>query len=167
MDTLATSILGTFQADFKSMMNTLCTIDSCETGYQSGPDSVIPGLSVNVVDGTRAGETGPASACGVINWHTDFDHYRGGHARSYITGPVINDFQTVSIFTAAYISALTAKATSFRGAVDAYAGAPFTALTLARLARIRDKQPLDPPVLRAIVGESVRSVIGQQRRRLT
>jgi hypothetical protein len=35
------------------------------------------------------------------------------------------------------------------------------------LSRIRGKQPLAVPVLRSIIGQTVRSIIGTQRRRLT
>ncbi len=167
MDTLATSLLGTYQADFRPMMNAYVNVNQCETTYYVGPTQVTPGLAVNPLAGTRAGTALPASCCGVVNWHTGFDHYRGGHARSYITGPVVGDDQTPSTYTAAYVAALLAKAQSFLGSVNAYAGAPFTSLELAMLTRIRDKQPLTTPVLRPITAASVRTIIGTQRRRLT
>lgn len=167
MDTLATSLLGTYQADFKSMMNAGITIEQCDVLYQLTADSVVPGISLNPVVGTRAGTALPAMCCGVINWHSNYDHYRGGHGRTYLTGPSATDLTNPSIFTSSYKSSLSSAAGSWLSAVNAYAGAPFTALTLCLLRRISDKQPLDPPVLRPIVGQSVRSVIGTQRRRLT
>jgi hypothetical protein len=167
MDALATALLGTYQTDFRPMMTAGLSIIECDTEYQVAPDSVIPGISVNSLAGTRAGNLLPASSCGVISWHTNFDHYRGGHARSYIPGPAFADLQDNHSFFAAYCTSLDAKAASWLGAINAYAVSPFTSLVMSRVARIRDGQPLDPPVLRAITGHSVKPQLGSQRRRLT
>jgi hypothetical protein len=167
MDTFATSILGTYTADFKPLMHAGVTIDRCDAAFWVTGDQVVPGIALNTVAGTRAGTPLTNGTCGVVNWHTNFDHYRGGHARTYIPGPVQNDLNTGATWQNAYKTALGAAATSFLAAVNSYAGAPFTSLQLVMLTRIRDKQPLATPVLRPINSSSVRPIVGSQRRRNT
>jgi hypothetical protein len=167
MDTLATSLLGTYQSEFRPMANVDVLVSSCTVNYYDTGGAVIPGFASNPLAGTRAGGALPASTAGVVNWHTNFDHYRGGHARTYIPGPVTSDMATTSAFSTLYTAALATHASAWRTAINAYAGAPFTSLTFSMLSRIRGKQPLAVPVLRSIIGQTVRSIIGTQRRRLT
>jgi hypothetical protein len=103
----------------------------------------------------------------VINWHTNFDHFRGGHCRTYLPPPVYTDITNPTTWTTTYRNAVAAAATGFIASVNAYSGAPFTTLTLCMLRRVVDKQPLTVPVLRPVVGATSRSIIGNQRRRLT
>jgi hypothetical protein len=147
-------------------MHAAANINECAAEYQVGPDSVIPGLATNSLAGTRTGSASPASSCALISWHTDYDHYRGGHGRTYLPGVPISDTTALTI-TSTYQALVLGHATAWRTAINAYAGAPFTALVYSRVSRFRDKQVLDPPVLRAIKSESVRLGLATQRRRLT
>jgi hypothetical protein len=166
MDTLATSILGTYQADFRSLMSANNTVQSCSLEFQVTADSVIPGLSVNPLAGTRAGAVLPASVCTCINWHTDFDHYRGGHARTYLSSGCQGDAGNTA-WNTTFRSAVQSAAASFLTALNAAHAGSITAIQFGMLTRIRDKQPLAVPVFRPIISSSVRAVFATQRRRLT
>ena len=167
MDSLATALLNTYQLEFRPMMQNGVNINECDATFFVSSSSVIPGTAVSSLAGTRAGTALTAQVCGVVNWHTNFDHYRGGHSRTYIPGPVTADLANQHSFLSAYTSALATHAGSWRTAINAYAAAPFTSLTHSMLNRIRDKQPLAVPELHPITGQTVRVVCGTQRRRLT
>lgn len=166
LDALATALLNSYQLNMRPQMVNNVNINSCEVGWQAAPDSVIPGLAISPLAGTRTGSALPAQVCAVVNWHTSYDHYRGGHGRSYIPAGVTTDLANQTTWTAGFQTSMTAKATSWRGAINAYAVSPFTSLTMSRVTRIRDHQPIDPPVLRPITAETTRLILGTQRRRL-
>lgn len=166
MDTLATSILGTYQADFKPLMSSSWKISRCDLEFQVAPESTVPGLSVNTLAGTRSGTALPPQLCTCINWHTDFDHYRGGHARTYLPGPTVSDTLN-NTYTSAYLASALSAAQSFRTALNAATAGSITSVTFIMLTRIRDGQPLATPVQRNIQSVSVRAVYATQRRRVT
>lgn len=167
MDTLATSLLGTYQSEFRPMYHVGITISECDVEYQVSADSVIPGVATNPLAGTRSGNALPGQVCQLVSWHSDHDHYRGGHARTYFASPTVTDQANTSSWTTGLVSALSGHAAAWRTAINAYAGAPFTSLTMCMLTRIRDGQPLSTPVLRPIVSSAARAKIATQRRRLS
>lgn len=166
MDALATSLLGTYQATFRPLLSTTWKINQADLTFQVAPESVVPGLAVAPLAGTRTGTALPPQLCTVLNWHTDFDHYRGGHARTYLPGPTVGDTVT-NAWTAGFVTSATSAAASWLGAINAAHAGAITSLTFKMLTRIRGGQPLAVPVLRDIKSSSVRPIYGTQRRRVT
>lgn len=114
--------------------------------------------------GDTDGDPLPSSACTVIQWHP-YPSYRGGKPKMYLPGPNNTHLLSPKEYASSFVSDLATAAESF----IATATASFTGLgdcVPSFLERIRDKAPLETPVLRPITAVTVESRICSQRRRL-
>lgn len=106
----------------------------------------------------------PQSTSMCITWKIE-RHYRGGHPRTYL-GPVRSGaIESPTSFTAAYVTAAAAGATSFLAGVNTLTmtGLPVRLVTVHRY---RDKVQLAVPTISPILSAVCDSRIDTQRRRL-
>lgn len=104
------------------------------------------------------------AACAVIDWSIT-DYYRGGHPRTYMPGVPSGSVNTGRTLGGTYRTNLTSGANAYIAAVNAITHGGISAVALGTVRFASGNAWLSPPVFRAYQSSSVRSVLGNQRRR--
>lgn len=140
--------------------------ERCEVTYYRGGESVWVGEHSGAVAGTLTGAELPSSATCCISWRITAASYRGGHGRTYLPTPTVNQMGTVNQWTLTYKNAVANSAVAFLLDCDSLGVHSAGDFNLCVLRRYRNKEVLDPPELHNIVSASADQRIDTQRRRL-
>jgi hypothetical protein len=104
-----------------------------------------------------------STAC-VISWPVN-RRWRGGHARTYLTGQVIADVQNGKQWTSTYQAAVATAATTFRNSLNALSqqGAPWSMVLVSYTGK---DLTVSYPFVIPVNAPTVHPRIDSQRRRL-
>lgn len=123
------------------------------------------------VDGADTGtgpgtvQCAPPQVCILINWSIA-GSYRGGHPRTYIPGPPIDNINENGTIVTADRTQFSTAAANFLSDVNALAPGGFTAVQLGTFRFFRHHLAVDPPVFEPFLGGTCNTLVATQRRRL-
>lgn len=165
MDYVAGQMLALYAAPIKLTAHSSWSVETVTAVLHLATDSTRTGFAAGHTAGTRAGSGTPVQVAACISWHTDFDHYRGGHPRTYLAGVPVNDCGS-NQFVSAYTTVVQSSANTLLSNWNGIAHGNVDSVTLGVLRRVRNGQPLDPAVFHAFTAGSCDGRIDTQRRRL-
>jgi hypothetical protein len=106
-----------------------------------------------------------ASACYVVQWKISA-YYRGGHPRSYQTGPTAASVTNGSQISSGAVSAMASAWNSFRNSLNAFTTTNITGIVMGTLSFQTGNAWRTTPVFRAFTSVAVSNILGSQRRRI-
>lgn len=136
LNTMATAVRTAFGTQLKALMsgyNTLLQTTCADLGSNAG----LQGLDGTQVPGTRAGSSGIAQLCALIN-HKIARKYRGGKPRSYLPFGLGGDLQDPQTWNTTFSGNLQTGWTAFLAAIT---GGTFGAITGLKHCSVSYYQP--------------------------
>jgi hypothetical protein len=129
-------------------------------------DEAFDAYELTAIAGTASEGALPASVACCVSWKVAA-HYRGGHARTYLSGQDSGSLGNVTTWAGGFITNVNTNAAAFHDGVEGLTpGDGITSVEHGVVSFINNSAWRDPPVFRRIITGTADSRVDTQRRRL-
>lgn len=167
LNALAAACRAKYATRFLPLLRTEVELQNTQVVLYSAGDALEGHDGTIVTGGHSTGARLPANVACCVSWPIA-PVYRGGHARSYLTGLTSDQVAAVNTFDATFLTTLRAAANSFHTDLEAITGISSSITTIEHgvVSFVRAGAWRTPPVFYRITGAAVDGRVDTQRRRL-
>ena len=166
LNTLAADIATAWNTDIAPQVMPSVALTGVAIVYVPSVGNEVQGTWSGSHAGTQAGsDINDASSCYVVNLNISA-YYRGGHPRWYIPGVQSGSVTNGSAVGGVILTNLAAAVGSFRTAVEGFTTTNISGVLIGTMSFQTGNSWRATPLFRHFTGQSVRTTLGSQRRRL-